>query len=72
MSSAFPTSTPTVLAVARLHRWIRLRMMDDEAVTVSGTEFRINVAGLSFGQVARVWIEFPARPLSSNVLGYWS
>lgn len=67
----FPDVDPSVLATARLHRWIRLRMMEDEAVTVSGTELRINVAGLSFGQVARIRIEFPARPLTSNVMGYW-
>lgn len=67
----FPDIDPTMLATARLHRWIRLRMMEDEAVTVSGTELRVNVAGLSFGQIARIRIEFPVRPLTSNVMGSW-
>lgn len=67
----FPDIEPTMLATARLHQWIRLRMMEDEALTVSGTELRVNVAGLSFGLIARIRIDFPVRPLASNLMGYW-
>ncbi len=67
----FPDVDPSLIATARLHRSIRLRMMKDDALTVSDSELRINVAGMSFRDMDRILIEFRTQVLTSDVSGLW-